>query len=253
MNESCGGIFDSPVADGCTRPMPQTIKRTVCILGMHRSGTSCVTGTLEENGVYLGAVARNSPFNLRGNRENPRIMALHNDLLAANGGSWDCPPPEVVWSAVHKQTREEIIREYDHVDCWGFKDPRTLLTLDGWLEALPELSMIGIFRHPIASAKSLQARSGMELEKGIDLWTYYNARMLSYRNRHHFPILSFDLEEAVFREKLAQALKQLNLLRPNPGLEFFDPALRHQVADEPALPLPSKARELLDTLNAAAL
>jgi len=41
---------------------------------------------------------------------------------------------------------------------WGFKDPRTLLTLDGWLEALPEVSLAATFRHPLSVAGSLQER-----------------------------------------------------------------------------------------------
>lgn len=31
-------------------------KPSLIVFGMHRSGTSCLTGTLEEAGVYLGEV-----------------------------------------------------------------------------------------------------------------------------------------------------------------------------------------------------
>jgi len=43
---------------------------TVAILGMHRSGTSCLAGSLQELGLYLGEVYDQNPHNPRGNREN---------------------------------------------------------------------------------------------------------------------------------------------------------------------------------------
>jgi hypothetical protein len=59
---------------------------------MHRSGTSCLTGTLESWGVVLGDVHRGNPFNAKGNRESQKIMDLHDRIMAANGGSWLRPP-----------------------------------------------------------------------------------------------------------------------------------------------------------------
>ena len=61
--------------------------QVIGVLGMHRSGTSCLTGTLEEAGVFLGEVVVQAKFNARGNRENRRIMDLHNAVLAAKGSS----------------------------------------------------------------------------------------------------------------------------------------------------------------------
>ena len=58
---------------------------------MHRSGTSCLTGSLEAAGLYLGNIQTWNPFNLKGNRENQEIVDLHDLILADNGGSWDSP------------------------------------------------------------------------------------------------------------------------------------------------------------------
>ena len=44
--------------------------RVVCVLGMHRSGTSCLAGSLEQQGLFLGETNTRGPFNLRGNRES---------------------------------------------------------------------------------------------------------------------------------------------------------------------------------------
>ena len=66
--------------------------RVICILGMHRSGTSCLTGSLQEAGLSLGDCHTWNPHNLRGNRENQAFVDLHDDILKANHGAWDAPP-----------------------------------------------------------------------------------------------------------------------------------------------------------------
>ena len=66
--------------------------QSILILGMHRSGTSCLAGSLQEAGLYLGEVNTTAPHNAKGNRESRTIVALHDGLLQANGGAWDAPP-----------------------------------------------------------------------------------------------------------------------------------------------------------------
>src|SRR5437588_7405424 len=149
-------------------PSFQTVKKmasaAICILGMHRSGTSCLAGTLEEAGVFLGEILRRSRYNAKGNREHPRIMALHNHIFRANGGSWDSPPECMCWSPAHELKRDKIIQDFQGKSPWGFKDPRTLYTLDGWLRALPKLTLVGVVRHPLAVAQSLQHRNKLPIE-----------------------------------------------------------------------------------------
>ena len=93
--------------------------RVICVLGMHRSGTSCLAGTLQEAGVFLGDVVTRAPHNLKGNRENMRIMSLHDNLLKRTGGTWDEPPPEVHWQPRHRSEQRDILREYADVPLWG--------------------------------------------------------------------------------------------------------------------------------------
>src|SRR2546430_4861601 len=121
---------------------------------MHRSGTSCLTGTLGEAGVFLGEVSTKNRFNPKGNRENQRILSLHQELLQANGGNWDDPPERVRWSDEHRAMRDAIIASYAGKKIWGFKDPRALFTLDGWREALPQIELAGIVRDPVSVARS---------------------------------------------------------------------------------------------------
>lgn len=221
-------------------------QRVICIMGMHRSGTSCLAGSLEEAGVYLGEVQRKNPFNLKGNCEHLKIMELHDDLFATNGGSWDNPPQKVEWTAKHKELRDRIISEYAAVPLWGFKDPRALFALDGWLEALPGMTLVGTSRHPLAVARSLERRNKFPLEKGFQIWAAYNRRLLECYARQPFPVISFDLPEDAYRQKLTTLLPLLGLPAPPEKFAFFEADLRHGESEE--LTLPVEIQELYDRL-----
>jgi hypothetical protein len=203
------------------------VARVICILGMHRSGTSCLAGSLEEAGVYLGDVNTSARHNLKGNRESPRIWQLHDAVLLHSGGSWAQPPEQVSWTDAHRAERDAIIRSYADRSLWGFKDPRALLCLDFWLEAAPRLSFVGTFRHPALVAASLRLREGGEVEHWFKVWARYNQRLLSLYQTRPFPVLRFDVADDDYRRRLGLVAASLDLRFPRP-LSFFDPDLRHQ-------------------------
>jgi hypothetical protein len=226
------------------------VSRVVCIVGMHRSGTSCLAGSLQEAGLHLGDVITSAPYNAKGNRENKRIMDLHEAVLAHSGGSWDRPPERVLWSQAHRDERDQIIGSYRGVETWGFKDPRSLLLLDFWREALPDITFIGTFRSPRLVAESLLRRNGGSLDQWFELWAYYNRRLLALNEARPFPIISFDLGEDAYRRSLSVVVERLGLTAP-PEAGFFDPALRHQ--DESPDPLPESVAATYDALIRTAL
>lgn len=201
--------------------------RAIIILGMHRSGTSCLAGSLQEAGLYLGEVNTSAPHNAKGNRESRTIMDLQDSILHFNGGAWDDPPKNVIWSAEHRAQCDIIIGSYPSDRIWGFKDPRTLLTLEGWLEALPTARLVGTFRHPLAVAASLQARNGYSIEKSLMLWEVYNRRLLDEQRRFGFPLLCFDWSPELYQQQLYKAVTLLKLTVPESGFSFFESALRH--------------------------
>ena len=88
--------------------------------------------------------------------------------------------------------RDQFIEAHRQMTPWGFKDPRTVFTIEGWLEAVPDLRLVGTFRHPVPVARSLQRRGGRELGGWIDLWYLYNERLLKLRDRHSFDLVNFD-------------------------------------------------------------
>ena len=223
------------------------------ILGMHRSGTSCLTGQVEEAGVWLGEVKRKSGHNAKGNRENPEIMALNEAVLKANGAAWNAPPSgPVIWDAAHLKTRDHILAGYPAERVWGFKDPRTLFTLDGWRDALPGARLVGTLRHPVAVARSLQARNRMPLEDGLALWAAYNSRLETLWQAESFPILSFDATPDAYRAAVLRLITTLGLAAPDGGPDFFEEHLRQQNGND-APTLPDDIAALYARLRARAL
>jgi hypothetical protein len=212
---------------------------------MHRSGTSCLTGLLEDAGIFLGDVSKKNPHNLKGNHENLRIMHLHDEVLASNSGSWDDPPQgDVIWSAAQKTSLREIIDQYQHQSLWAFKDPRTLFTLSAWQDALPGLRYIGTFRHPGAVVQSLYRRGRLSEDAGYKLWLHYNRRLLELQQTLGFDILCFDLERAAYIQSVANAFRRLGLDVTDSNLAFFEEELRNSRIDPMFAEPPQEVMEI---------
>lgn len=213
----------------------------VMVLGMHRSGTSFITGTLQAAGLELGKYSAWNPHNLKGNRENPDIVALHDRILARHQATWDAPPAQSVrWSWAERRAAQALIEAYPAGVRWGFKDPRALLLVEGWLKLLPTLSFIGIFRHPLAVCASLSARGGMPKDKALALWEAYNKRLLVLHQEMAFPLLCFDDEEELLHQKLQPILVNLHLT-PLKNTRFFSAELKHYYFDAATVPAAQSA------------
>ncbi|WP_139141525.1 sulfotransferase [Pseudohongiella acticola] len=202
----------------------------ICVLGMHRSGTSFVTGSLQSAGASLYRFHSHNPFNLKGNRENPDVVALNDDVLHANGGSWDQPPSKVNWHPEHDQRAIEILTALSAYPVWAFKDPRTLLTLEGWQRHAPDIRYVGIFRHPARVVRSLHSRDQtLSHEDGEQLWLAYNQRLLALRQRQEFPLLCFDVAPDILLQQLQRVCTGLGL-DGDRATDFFEHTLINQSA-----------------------
>ncbi|MCW5724837.1 MAG: hypothetical protein KIS81_07750 [Maricaulaceae bacterium] len=223
----------------------------IVVLGMHRSGTSALTGSLMQAGMYLGKVLDTAiSHNPKGLQEPASILYMHEHLLQASGGSWSDPPSQVVWDRLHCAVRDLFIESRGGHAVWGFKDPRTVFTLQGWLDVLPDIRPVGIFRHPYEVAASLRKRNGFELEKGLSLWALYNRKLLKWRDRLGFPIIPFTADHALMKQKLAALMGQLGL-EPADETDFFNPSLLSTCGETP--PLPADVLEVLENLQSRAL
>jgi len=200
--------------------------RLICIVGMHRSGTSCVTGTLQQAGLFLGNCHTWNPHNKKGNRENQAFVDLNDDVLATNGGAWDKPPRKPKWSVPQMERASALLEDNFAEAPLGFKDPRTLLVLQGWKQVYPDIQFVGVLRHPNAVAQSLKMRGDMPADQALALWYTYNHALLKEFQRKPFPILCFDQEEAVFQQKIDKLADTLGLNQRANGQQFYDEQLR---------------------------
>ena len=226
--------------------------RVLTVLGMHRSGTSSLVGSLEAAGLPLGEVqTRSARTNQRGHREPNELIALHEDVLITSGGAWHLPPPRVRWSDKQRARRDEFIASREGLPLWGWKEPRTLLVLDGWLEAVPELELVATFRHPVVVALSLQRRHGGDsADMWLELWLAYNARLLEQLEARAFPIIDFDLPEAAYGARLRAIVEELRLPTAAAAEAFFDGSLRTSQKQAPDdADLPAEVRRAYDRLR----
>ncbi|MGR9106201.1 MAG: sulfotransferase family protein [Gammaproteobacteria bacterium] len=211
--------------------------KVISILGMHRSGTSCLTGMLENAGLKLGLVSRQNPHNKKGNNENQGVVVLHEAVLAANQCCWDAPiAGGCKWNQEHFSALRELVGAHAHLESWGFKDPRTLFTLEGWIQVVPEIRFVGSFRHPCAVAKSLMVRGGGSRDRYLELWYAYNRRLLYFHDTFRFDLVNFDDGPDAYIDRVTTVARHLEL-NPAPGvLTFFDNRLRTQRADQGDMP-----------------
>lgn len=155
----------------------------VCILGMHRSGTSLLTKVLNLVGLYLSPAhvsVQPSADNPKGHWEHAEIVSLNDAILERYGGTWDEPPllpsgwEKSSLIADLKQRAQILIEEqFSGVHLWGWKDPRTCLTLPFWQQLLPEMRYVICLRNPSDVARSLKSRNGFSAEKSSRLWFRY--------------------------------------------------------------------------------
>ncbi len=161
----------------------------LAVLGMHRSGTSAVTGALGALGFNLPALSDQ----LDPHESNPdhfeslSIMRVNDALLKIFGGGWDSPPELPAGFEERKEVREHdlaairaLVRAFPSGGPGALKDPRNCLLLPYWRRILPgPLPVIFVWRSPLAVARSLQERNGFSLVHGIALWEHYNVSALA--------------------------------------------------------------------------
>ena len=221
-------------------------RRCLLVLGMHRSGTSAVCGTLAELGAER-PVRELLPQadNEKGFFEPAEIVTIHDRVLAAAGTSWlgwD-PLPESFYetaecTALRGELVEAFLEDFPGTGAFILKDPRLCRLVGLWTSILNELGaatvVINVFRHPIEVARSLGSRDALSTGHCLLLWLRYvvDAESASRGLPRAFVAYSNVIDD--WRDELATALEKLNLRLPNlsiladPGADgFIEPKLRH--------------------------
>ncbi|HEX5210184.1 MAG TPA: sulfotransferase [Pseudolabrys sp.] len=252
--------------------MAQQDRQAIIVLGMHRSGTSALAGTLAKLGVRLPArLLPENEYNPKGYFEPGQIVAIHDRLLAAAGLSWSSIAglPKTWFGsdearACAAELAEAVRQDYADAPLFVVKDPRMCRLMPLWRTVLDEVGAQARFvmplRHPDEVARSLQRRDGLPLAQGYLLWLCHVLEAeRETRNAprvfvHFHDLLSDPMQTA---EAVAVRLIGKSLAAGEDGAReiaaLIDPALRHEIAQPGELLEPAALRPwLMDAYEAFA-
>lgn len=232
--------------------MTKKQNQAVLILGMHRSGTSLLTGVLSMLGINAGEclMPAQAAVNPKGFWEHVEIVGLNDQILEALDSSWDdiSELPDMWWTKSevlpYKSSLKNVIRrDFERTPVWLLKDPRLCRLLPLWLEILRELEIKPFFilclRNPFEVAASLNKRDGIISEEAHLLWLRYVLDSERWSRGYSRIVVTY---ESVLTDWKAVS----NALEQAPGLgvnlreegreinkrikEFIEPSLRHHVS-----------------------
>lgn len=193
------------------------MKNIVCILGMHRSGTSMLAHLIREMGVYFGEwedLYEETEFNQDGHFELKEVVDIHDDILRYYSRSWLNVSPFMLDTKdsfieeCKDKLKKYILEKFRNVEYMGLKDPRMCFFLPMWNEIFLELGIqvkyITIYRNPIEVGYSLKRRDGLPVMYGEKLWVQYNNELLENINNKKIFLVTYDgiLHDEIWVERI---------------------------------------------------
>jgi hypothetical protein len=168
--------------------------KAIIVLGMHRSGTSAISGVFSHLGVLMGKklFKAQKGVNEKGFFENSLVVQLNERLFEKLESSWDDPlgaQKDIMKCDIAIElamAKQLLVREYDKAIYWGIKDPRTSVLMQFWLKVFSDLKVkphyLIMVRHPMDVFRSLEKRDQFSIEKSLILWVHYT--LGSFENYH---------------------------------------------------------------------
>ena len=248
-------------------------RRGFMVLGMHRSGTSMLSGLLVTScGYNVGDhLIHSAADNEKGFFERVDIVLQNDEFMRKQHSHWAANVINYDWEQALKDKEDGTadFQQYGKPGLeflnnpanspWLQKDPRMCITLKTWLKLLNnEPAIVFTYRHPLEVAMSLRGRehhSDFSLEQGLRLWIVYNMRAIQNSKGLCIVRSSNDkiLANPMFEvQRIADELTtRCNVVQPPFKLKkedvdkFIDPTLQHNKnrrADE-------ENQEILATYN----
>lgn len=160
-------------------------RNCLMVLGMHRSGTSALAGTLALAGCDAPkTLMASNENNEKGYFESAAIWELHNRIMAAIGISWDdwfslddgwIDSPQ--GQELLDQAVTMLQQEFGASRLFVFKDPRICRLNGFWARALARVGARPLYilthRSPVEVAASLSRRDDFHPHFGQLLWLRY--------------------------------------------------------------------------------
>lgn len=220
------------------------------VYGMHRSGTSLMVRLLADLGLHMGSWLSRDAEAVHFQRLNRRIFQAGGSTWADVGNLVERMRSEAFVTQQVEATRRQLFgsplpgmasplaRFFGHdlwaeVRCraasgdgappWGWKDPRTTLTLPVWVRIFPQARYLSVLRNGIDVAISIHRRSRKQQAK--------------LRNRV-FPVdysratLDFETCFRLWEAYISSALEHRALIAPERHLEVrYEDLLAEPVAE----------------------
>lgn len=230
----------------------------VIVLGMHRSGTSMLSGLLVTGlGYHTGGPLIGPAFdNAKGFFERVDIVLQNDAIMSKQHVDWSQGVTKFDPDKASQQIKDGEIkmdRGTKGIDFlndagnqpWLQKDPRMCITLKVWIPLLSSPNppaVLFTYRHPLEVANSLHVRNnGFPLERGLRLWIAYNMKAVQNMQglcivySSNTQVLADPLNEV---QRISDQLtSKCNVPRPPKALTqrdvdvFVDPNLQHKASD----------------------
>jgi hypothetical protein len=162
----------------------------VIVLGMHRSGTSMLTGLLSKGSQYATGDNLIPPrkFNAKGYFEREDVVIQNNvwfkqqriNILGDAASLLSFKDMQLNASQLtgHALSAVLFFNQVNTTDPsvpWIQKDPRMCVTLQTWLQLFDQRpAVLFTYRHPLEVAMSLMKRDGQKMTNALKIWMAYN-------------------------------------------------------------------------------
>ncbi len=223
-----------------------TESRIFMVLGMHRSGTSIISGILHEMGVTMGTpdsfIPAPNAQNPKGFFENHDFRKINDGLLETRGGyvvkDWNPSLTGFESSWLLDRRMKKLIKgQCEKYPAWGWKDPRQMLTCPHWWRVFSDLQLehrlcvIFVYRDPISVARSMCRRGNIHsISHGVALWFLYNDRAVSFLDSVRCPQLYIAFNDVIHRSEIVgrQLAESVGMpIDPDFLERFVEPSLAH--------------------------
>jgi len=216
--------------------------RQILVLGMHRSGTSAITGALARMGVHVGDDEQLTPKsweNPMGFFERREARAICDALLHSSGADWwkvsGFDPDNADPEEVRRQRKpiRELVASLDAHGHWALKEPRLCVLAPIFQSALTRPLAVIALRHPLEIARSLRRRNGFPMRAGLALWEAYMTAALRHSKSLDRVFIDYDelvTDPANTLSALQKQLEPLGVtnLDLEAGVNAISPELRRE-------------------------
>jgi hypothetical protein len=184
------------------------------VIGMHGGGTSLISSILDALGINMHYNPKAKVRWYR-NYEDTDFVKLNIQILNTLGGNWKNPPSierVQVAKTTGKFNDKAQLLIASRSGKWGFKDPRTAITIPLIHPFLPDAHYIRVMRSDNDVAESIIKRSTDKAkERWVQLSRRYNDHIEAFLYDCTSPLLVVDFDKLLDRSQSLRVIEDIAL------------------------------------------